>query len=154
MFSFLPGMILWLHLITTCGFTPDFVPCYTWMKNRLQTLIVSYISGTLSSPSSQTSQLAVAAIPTFLTLLKCFTLEEMFLKLWYTIPVTLFSESSLDKVLRKFLFRMFFVFFKWATSALFSTAIKMLIWWVGGFQYVSIHSPSIISLPSEPTSLF
>lgn len=55
-------------------FATDFVPCYTWMRNCLQTLIISYISRELSSPSSQTPQLAAAAIPTFLTPLKRFTL--------------------------------------------------------------------------------
>lgn len=48
-------------------FGTDFVPRHTWMKSCLQTMIISYISGELSSPSSQTSQLAAADIPTFQT---------------------------------------------------------------------------------------
>ena len=75
-------------------FATDFVPCYTWMKSCLQTLIISYISGELSSPSFQTSQLAAAVIPTFQTPLKLFTLEEKFLRLWYTILFTLLWLSS------------------------------------------------------------
>lgn len=159
MFSFLPGMILWLHLIITCGLQQIlFHVTHEWKaacRHWLFHILVESFHRLLPRPPSwrllsfQHSLIYLSSSH----LRKCSSNSDI----QYFSPN---SVNTLDWALGIFFSKMFFFFFAYLTVSKkhqFGISIlscRMQIQGVGGFQYVSIHSPSIILQPFEPTSLF
>lgn len=115
-----PGMITWLHLIAAYGLQQIFCVFYTWMKCRLQTLMILFIS-----LLSQTSQLAASIIPTFTTPLEFCTIYKILHKLFLLIISSLTGPQKY--------FSHFFLSLTWAWNR---------VGWRFSVQYDSVHPSS------------
>lgn len=129
----------------------DFVPCYTWMKRTWLFCILAESFHRLFPPDLPAGCHSNVHFWLHLCsshLRKCsLNCDIQYSQLNLRVLLTKLWEYSLRKL---------FIQLHKILSALASQAFrrKMQIQRVGGFQYVNIHSPSVILQPFEPTCLF